>query len=87
MASSLVIPLRRRREFRTNVHRLASELPNSGFPEEILRSAGAMEIGRQTVQKGADIRSLKDAAGRTADEVAGNMGSWAALTHAGVLRA
>jgi hypothetical protein len=71
-----------------NLHRLASDLPNSGFPEEVLRSADIMRAGRERVRGGADIRSLRDAAGRTADDVAGHMGSTlAGLTHAGVLNA
>lgn len=65
---------------------LASELPTSSFPDEIARSAAVLGAGRETA-RGADIRSLRDAAGRTAGDVAESMGPiWTGLINAGVLK-
>jgi hypothetical protein len=65
---------------------LTSGLPTQAFPGEVQQAAGELEAGRETAQ-GVDIRSLRDEQHRTAEEVAGSMGStWAALLGAGILR-
>jgi len=65
---------------------LASELPTTEFPEAILQAAEVMGAGRETVH-GPDIRGIRDVEGRTAEDVAGSMGStWAELLRSGILR-
>jgi hypothetical protein len=65
---------------------LASEFPTSAFPEEVSQAAHVMGAGRETA-RGPDIRSLRDEQGRTAEDVAGSMGTtWAGLLGAGVLK-
>lgn len=67
---------------------LASTLSNAEFPEEVVRAAESMGAGRETVLGEADIRSLRDASGRSAEDLAGSMGlSWSGLLQAGILKA
>lgn len=64
---------------------LASTLPSSEFPEEVINAAEAMGAGRDTVT-GADIRGLRDTDERTARDLAESMGvAWSGLLQAGVL--
>lgn len=66
---------------------LASGLPTTSFPGEVVQASGAMGAGRETAQ-GPDIRSLRDEQNRTALDVAGTMGStWAGLLGTGALAA
>jgi hypothetical protein len=65
---------------------LASDLNTHVFPEEVSQAAEVLGAGRDTAG-GTDIRSLRDEQERTAEDVAGTMGCWAALVGAGVLRA
>jgi len=65
---------------------LASPLQTHTFPDEVVQAAESLEAGRETA-RGVDVRSLRDEQGRTAEDVAGNMGdSWSALLGAGILR-
>jgi len=65
---------------------LASELPTAEFPEEVSQAARVMGAGRGTA-RGPDIRSLRDMEGRTAEDIAGSMGStWASLLEAEILK-
>jgi hypothetical protein len=60
---------------------LVSELPNSEFPQAVSQAAMAMGAGRETVQGGPDIRTIRDEQGRTPGDIASSMGT----TWAGVL--
>ena len=65
---------------------LASDFPSSAFPEEVSRAAQVMGAGRETAT-GPDLRGLRDERGRSAEDVAGTMGStWTALLGTGVLK-
>jgi hypothetical protein len=65
---------------------LASEFPSSAFPDEVSRAAHVIGAGRETA-RGPDLRGLRDERGRSAEDVAGTMGStWAALLARGVLK-
>jgi hypothetical protein len=63
---------------------LCSTIPTESFPEPARRAAEAMGVGRLGVGADGDIRSLRDTQGRTAEDVARQSGSWAALLDAGL---
>jgi hypothetical protein len=66
---------------------LASGFPTTSFPDEVVQATRTMGAGRETAQ-GLDIRSLRDEQNRTAQDVAGSMGStWAGLLAGGALAA
>ncbi len=66
---------------------LASRLQTHAFPGEVVQAAETMDADRGTAD-GVDIRGLVDELGRTAEDVAGDMGNeWAALLVAGLLKA
>ena len=65
---------------------LASELPTSAFPDEVISTTQVMGAGRQTAQ-GPDIRGLRDEHGKNGEDVAGNLGNtWAGLLGAGIFK-
>ena len=53
---------------------LASELPELEFPALVYQEAGHLEIMRTDQSGKTDIRSLRDARGRTAEQIAAEMG-------------
>lgn len=66
---------------------LASSLDLSVFPKEVAHAAQGLGAGRGTAGAGADIRSLKDEEGHTAEDIAAGMGGfWNVLLQPGVLR-
>jgi hypothetical protein len=66
---------------------LASHLKTNIFPEEVAEAAQLLGADRETAEDGPDIRSLRDANNRTADDVAGSIGGmWGLFLHEGVLR-
>lgn len=65
---------------------LASELPESVFPDEVLGAARGLEAERSLGGRGEDIRALRDGEGRRGEDVARGMSPvWAGLVNAGVL--
>jgi len=57
---------------------LASRMPAEQFPREVLQQAQAAGIERGDVDDKVDIRSMRDAEGRTAEQLAAEMGAvWA----------
>lgn len=53
---------------------LASELPLEEFPALVFQEAAGLGVMRQDQHGRADIRSLKDAQGRTAEDIAAEVG-------------
>ncbi|KAK5138007.1 hypothetical protein LTR08_005804 [Meristemomyces frigidus] len=53
---------------------LASEYPEMEFPALVFQEAAALGVMREGTSGAADIRSLRDAHGRTAEDVAGEAG-------------
>lgn len=66
---------------------LASGIEEGVFPDEVLGAARGLEAERRLGGQGEDIRGLRDAEGRRAEDVAMGMSPvWAGLVNAGVLR-
>ncbi|KXJ91095.1 hypothetical protein Micbo1qcDRAFT_234322 [Microdochium bolleyi] len=65
---------------------LASSLSSHTIPELVSQSAQAMGLERPQVTHSEDIRSLQDSQGRTAEDIAAQMGGvWTTLVESGVL--
>jgi len=54
---------------------LASRMPYEQFPRDVLQQAEAAGITRRDANNQVDIRSLRDAQGQTAEQLAAQMGS------------
>ena len=66
---------------------LASSLDPSDFPAEVIRAAEAMGVQRQNLDGKADIRTLEDGEGKTAEQGAVAMGGiWDEWVRSGRLR-
>ncbi|KAH8596389.1 hypothetical protein B0O99DRAFT_114927 [Bisporella sp. PMI_857] len=64
---------------------LGADIPEHAFPEEVIQAAQTMNAGRNATQ-GPDIRKFQDGQGRTAGDIALNMGdTWTSLLGAGFL--
>jgi len=67
---------------------LASPAPGGVFPPAAVEAAGVMGVEERPARLVPDVRGLRDARGRTAEDVAAEMGPrWSALLEGGVLRA
>ncbi|UNI15602.1 hypothetical protein JDV02_002122 [Purpureocillium takamizusanense] len=65
---------------------LSSPMPSQSFPPPARQVAESMGLGRLNVQPDADIRALRDAQGRTAEDVAqDDPETWRILLEAGAL--
>lgn len=65
---------------------LASDLPERQFPDEAVHAAASMNARRPDMSRETDIRSLRDAQGQTAEDVATAQGGvWTAFLHSGIL--
>lgn len=65
---------------------LSSTLPNTAFPGPARHSAESMGIGRLSATSDGDVRGLRDAQGRTAEDLAQQLQEfWSPLLDTGVL--
>ena len=67
---------------------LASDLHVEQFPAEVFRAAERLGVSRENQRGHADIRALKDASGKTAEQLAAGMGDlWQSWLESGRLLA